>query len=177
MNDGPHMTTDTKTQILDASESLFATRGIESTSLRAITALAGTNLAAVNYHFGSKDALIAAVVGRRVAPINEERLKLLSQLEAGTESPTLEGVLEAFFGPPMRLLDLGGPQASLLGKLISRIYWESGDETRLLILDQFREVIERFVSAIARTLPELPLREVALRFQFGLGVMIHTLSQ
>ncbi len=171
------MSADTKTAILDASEALFAERGIEASSLRAITAQAGTNLAAVNYHFGSKEALIAAVVARRIAPVNEERLKLLNQLEAGREPATLEGVLAAFFGPPVRMLEGEGAQASLLGKLISRIYWESGDETRRLILAQFREVLERFIPALAEQLPELSLREVGLRFQFALGVMVHTLSQ
>ncbi len=168
---------DTKSRILDAAEVLFADRGIEPTSLRAVTTKAGTNLAAVHYHFGSKDALIAAVVARRVSPINQERLKLLERLEVAAKAPPdLEEILEAFFGPAVRAL-AESERGSLLAKMMSRIYWESGGETRQLILEQFRDVLQGFIPALSRALPALPQKEVIVRFQFGIGVMIHTLSQ
>jgi len=61
---------DTRTQILDAAEHLFAERGFRGTSVRAITDLAGANLAAVAYHFGSKAELLAAAARRVIEPIN-----------------------------------------------------------------------------------------------------------
>ena len=71
----------TKDRILDAAEALFMEHGFEATSLRAITAAAGVNLAAVNYHFGSKEELFQAVLTRRLDPMNQERVDLLTALE------------------------------------------------------------------------------------------------
>src|SRR6516165_8302775 len=91
----------TKDRILDAAERLFARDGIEATSLRAITAEAGVNLAAVNYHFQSKDALLDAIIARRIAPLNQRRLEMLDRIEAEFPSGPLplERVLDAFFRP------------------------------------------------------------------------------
>src|SRR5213595_1121734 len=71
----------TKDRILDAAESLFMEHGFEATSLRSITAAADVNLAAVNYHFGSKEELFQAVLTRRLDPMNQERLSLLARFE------------------------------------------------------------------------------------------------
>ena len=98
---------DTKARILDAAEALFASSGFAGASLRSITADADANLAAVNYHFGSKDDLIQAVFARRLTPLNEERLRLLDQLEAdaGDGPPDLEAIVRAFLIPAfMRLM-------------------------------------------------------------------------
>src|SRR3981081_4013505 len=76
----------TKTRILDAAELLFMEHGFEATSLRQLTSAAGVNLAAVNYHFGSKEELFQAVLTRRLDPMNQERIDLLDKLE-GRERP------------------------------------------------------------------------------------------
>src|SRR6185312_11029386 len=73
----------TKDRILDAAEALFMEHGFEATSLRAITTAAGVNLAAVNYHFGSKEELFQSVLTRRLDPMNQERVALLTELERG----------------------------------------------------------------------------------------------
>ena len=89
---------DTKERLLDAAETLFGDRGVAAVSVRDITAAAGANIAAVNYHFGSKDGLLQAVINRRMEPLNAERLRLLDLVEsaAGDAPPTVEGVLHAF---------------------------------------------------------------------------------
>ena len=91
----------TKDRILDAAESLFMEHGFEATSLRSITAAAGVNLAAVNYHFGSKEELFQAVLTRRLDPMNQERLDLLSALEraAAPRPVACEQILSAMFVP------------------------------------------------------------------------------
>src|ERR1700689_2624058 len=87
---------DTKTKILDAAEKLFGNKGFDATSLRDITAEAQVNLAAVNYHFQSKESLIDAVIARRIEPVNQKRLEMLD--EAGP-NPSLEQILAAFVAP------------------------------------------------------------------------------
>src|SRR5690242_18161012 len=89
----PH---ETRTRILDAAEELFMQHGFEATSMRALTARAGVNLAAVNYHFGSKHALIEAVFRRRLDPMNANRIAALQKLEAEAQPLSTEAIIRAF---------------------------------------------------------------------------------
>jgi len=96
---------DTKERILDTAERLFSEQGYAATSLRGIIAEAGVNLAAVHYHFHSKEALLEAVILRRSVPANRERLALLSRFEeeADGNPPALEKVIEAFVSPTLQM--------------------------------------------------------------------------
>src|ERR1700724_3073889 len=87
---------DTKTRILNSAEKLFGKNGFDATSLRDITAEAQVNLAAVNYHFQSKDSLIDAIIERRILPINQRRLEML---DAAGHPPSVEQVVESFLSP------------------------------------------------------------------------------
>src|SRR5260370_27836269 len=109
---------ETKQRILDSAERLFAEHGSEATSLRTIIADAQVNLAAIHYHFHSKEALLEAVIVRRLEPINQERLRLLDACErdANGERPSLEAVLEALIAPAVRV---GADQAR--GKTFRRL--------------------------------------------------------
>ena len=98
MTADPRASTGTPARILDAAEDLFAGQGIHATSLRSITQRAGVNSAAIHYHFGDKQALVRAIVARRVAPVHQERIQRLERLEAGSR-PTPEQLLEAYLGP------------------------------------------------------------------------------
>ena len=92
---------DTKTKLLNAAERLFSDKGIEAVSHRDIALAAAVNLAALNCHFGSRQAFIRAVIKRRVEPINAHRLAALARAErqmGGAPVPT-DKILEAFFGP------------------------------------------------------------------------------
>src|SRR5882724_6771481 len=91
---------DTKTRILDAAEKLFGMNGLDATSLRDITAEAQVNLAAVNYHFQSKESLIDAVIERRLGPVNRRRIEML---DAAGPSPSVEQVVDAFLTPPLMM--------------------------------------------------------------------------
>src|SRR3954466_315489 len=96
---------DTKTRILDAAESLFMEHGFEATSPRQLTATAGVNLAAVNYHFGSKEELFQAVLTRRLDPMNQKRMALLTDLERvhAPDPVPCERILAALFIPALEL--------------------------------------------------------------------------
>ncbi len=170
------MSVDTKTQILDAAEALIAEKGIDAVSLRAITAAAGVNLAAVHYHFGSKEALVGKVYERRLGPINKLRLEMLDAVEsaAGDGAPDLEGVLRALIEPPIRMY-CEHDKASLYMQLGGRIYAEPADFVQAMFDDLFQEIVGRFLPAFERALPGLADVERGWRVHFSIGSMIHTL--
>jgi AcrR family transcriptional regulator len=169
---------DTKERILDAAERLFADRGFDGTSLRTITAEAGANLGAVNYHFGSKEELIEAVFVRRLKPINRERLARLDDLEkrplAG--GPVLEEIIEAFIGPALRMSRAPGRDATVVMRLLGHAISQPEEKIRRLFTAQFGEVIERFMAALKRALPACPEEEIFWRFFFMVGSMAHTMA-
>jgi AcrR family transcriptional regulator len=167
----------TKDRILDVSEHLFADKGYSATSMRNITAEAGANLAAVNYHFGSKEALLVAVLERRLTPLNRERLEGLDAEEAraGDGPPDLEKILRAFFGPALRMRRDLGEKADAIMRLAGRAHSNPDERVRTLFMDLFQEIRQRFISAFQRALPESPPEEVFWRFFFVIGAMAHTL--
>ncbi len=163
----------TKDRILDAAEKLYAEYGFAETSTRAITHAAGVNLAAVNYHFGSKEGLFRDLVARRFDPINAERIARLDALEALGE-PSLEQVLEALVAPilALRLNDPRG--AGLLVQITGRL--TSPKQTHTDELGEiFRKTSERFMAALRRCIPELGEREQLWRLNCTIGVMIGTM--
>jgi len=165
----------TKDRILDAAERLFARDGIEATSLRAITAEAGVNLAAVNYHFQSKDALVIAVIERRVGPLNERRLALLDacEREAGEGPLPLEKVLDAFVRP---VVEIFAGHARDFAPLMGRLYTEPSESVEKIYRSQTGAVVQRFIRAYGRALPELPRNELVWRVHFSMGAIGHTLA-
>ncbi len=168
---------DTRERILDAAEHLFAERGFAGTSLRRITAAADANLAAVNYHFGSKEALIGKVFSRRLEPITADRLKWLDRLEAEGE-PSVEQIVEAFLAPPLRVSQDPRRGESLLhvAQMIGHGMSRLDTSIRDLLLEQFNETVERFTRALAQAIPEMPKDVLLWRFLFMVGTMAHTMS-
>lgn len=168
----------TKDKILDAAETLFAEHGFEGTSLREITALASVNLAAINYHFRSKDALIRAVYGRRIGAVNERRLTMLDAFEAEAAGGVLplNAVLQAFYAPVFEVLRDLGPKAQCLGLLMGRIYVEPSETVHEILREQITQIAQRFVSAFHRALPHLPIIELIWRVNFCVGVLSHSLA-
>jgi AcrR family transcriptional regulator len=169
------MPIDTQDRLLNAAEKLFAEHGISETSLRAITTEAQANLAAVNYHFHSKEGLIKAVFARRLEPINQQRLDLLNAAEqqAAPNPPPLEEIITAFLGPALRLSthpEHGGPHFM---RLIGRLFSEPS-EFKMVIHEQFEEVRRRFFAAFQAVLPNLGPEELFWRFHFMVGAMAHT---
>jgi len=166
----------TKDRLLDAAEELFSDRGIDATSLRAVTSTAGVNLASVNYHFESKDGLVRSVFLRRLEPLNNERLELLDALEiTAAGSPIeLEAILDAWVMPALRMGQ--SPEGKRFKRLLGRIYSEPGDSLQTLLRELFGEILQRFSAAIGRTLPELSTEELMWRVHFMLGAMIHTVA-
>jgi AcrR family transcriptional regulator len=160
-------------RLLDAAECLFANHGFERVSLRRITAAANSNIASVNYYFGTKSGLVDAVISRRANPLNLRRLELLSDAEsrAGEKPPSLDEILHAFIHP---LLDLASADHSFL-KLLGRTMAEYAYDVAESAYPLFQETALRFSAAIQRCLPHLDEQTIMWRLHFSSGAISHSL--
>lgn len=163
---------DTKTRILDAAESLFVGGGFDSMSMRQITSAAGVNLAAVNYHFGSKDALIHAVLARRLDLLDTQRVAMLDAFEAAyAERLSCEHVLVALFLPAVRIFRSDAPGADRFLHFIGRAYTDPSPVVRDFINGNYIQTLGRFFMAFQRTLPELSREDLGFRLNFAMGAL------
>ena len=169
---------DTKSKILDAAEELFMEHGFEATSLRLITTAAGVNLAAVNYHFGSKEELFQAVLTRRLDPMNQDRLHLLSTYEtaASGKALTCEKILAAMFIPALKLARDHEQGGKNFLRLLGRAYADPAPFIREFLSSQYREMIARFRAAFSYALPHIPREELSWRLHFVMGALSYTLA-
>lgn len=166
---------DTTSRILDVSERLFVEHGFEGTSLRMITQQAGVNLAAVNYHFGSKDKLFEAVFLRRLAPLISTCLSELDTLEASAQ-PTVEALVMTFIRPCLRLSKDPARGGAMFVRLLSRTLVENHRVLRETLSQQYSVFVERYARAFARVLPELGEEERAWRMHFSFSVMFNAFA-
>ncbi|MGN2243318.1 TetR/AcrR family transcriptional regulator [Frateuria sp. GZRR33] len=163
----------TKERILAAAEVLFAQRGFDGASLRQLTAAAGVNLAAVNYHFGSKDKLVEEVFRRRLDTLNAHRLAALSKV-AGEPDATLEDVLDAFIRPALALS--GDGSGSLFMRVLARAFAEHDDHLRQFMSENYGHVMRQFTAEFARLLPRLSREELYWRIDLVTGALTHAMS-
>jgi AcrR family transcriptional regulator len=164
---------DTKEKILETAERLIGEQGYAATSLRHIIAQAGVNLAAVHYHFGSKEDLLDAVVARKAAPVNDARIAWLERVEAeaGNGPLEVEKVLESFFLPTVEVAIRNPGFVRLMGQMLAE-----GMMPRI-VEKHFQATGLRFVGALRRAVPELPQEELMWRIHFMVGAMAHTMCR
>ena len=168
----------TKERILDAAERLFCEVGIDATSLRQITSAAEVNLAAVNYHFQSKDELVRAVYCRRLQPVNEERVAMLTALQAqyGAEPVPLDLLLDAFYAPVVntaaRLAGTGVKIAKLMGRMSS----DPHPVVDRILTEDVAPVVARFNQAFGQAMPHLTQKQIFWRMYLSFGVLAHAMA-
>ncbi|THF62915.1 TetR/AcrR family transcriptional regulator [Pseudothauera nasutitermitis] len=171
-------TPETRSRILDAAEGLFVEHGFEATSMRMITSQAGVNLAAVNYHFGSKDALIQEVFRRRLTDLNRQRLAMLERLESEAGGAPLKPsrIVEAFFGTALAMAADTEHGGHTFMRLLGRTYTEPNAFVRQFLAEEYAEVLERFLGALYGALPDVPREEILWRFHFMMGAMSYAIA-
>ena len=167
---------ETRTRILDAAEELFMLHGFEGTSMRHLTTKAGVNLAAVNYHFGSKDALIEAVFRRRLDPMNAARIAALEALESTGRAPSPDAIIRAFVGEGLRMIEDTKSGGRNFIRLLGRTYTEPAKPIRVLIGQLYAPAMERYKAAFERALPQMPRDELVWRMHFMFGTLAYTLA-
>jgi len=160
----------TRERLLEAADRLFSKHGPSHTSVRAITSEAGTNVASVSYHFGSRDGLLREVVSRRLVPITNRSLERLAELEAADGRPRLEDVVAAFAVPMLEEL----PADPVLSELFGLLFHEP-EVARDLRADLVSDLDRRVPVALQRSLPELRPEDIDRRFAFAAGVIVHEL--
>lgn len=172
-------TQDTKSHILDCALLMFADKGYANTSMRALANSAKVNLASTNYHFGSKDKLLEAVIDRYILPLNNSRKesldKILSAPAAKQGRPQATDVLAAFLQPTIEFRN-SGCSAQAFIKLVSRSLTEPDDHVRNAFLKRAMVNFEQLFAAMCLALPDLPPQVLKLRLQLSMGTLSFALG-
>ena len=164
----------TKDRILYAAEELFAQQGFASTSLRQVTSRADVNIAAVNYHFGSKENLVNEVFRRRMDDMSRERLAAL-QRAVEAHPGELEPILAAFVEPALAMAqDRHGGGAFI--RVIARAYAESNDSLRKFLSDQYGHVPREFAKALGACVSGLGKEDLYWRLDFLSGALTYAMA-
>jgi AcrR family transcriptional regulator len=166
----------TKTKILNAAELLFADKGFNGTSLREITSQAEVNLAAVNYHFGSKKELIKAVMSRYMNELSPRLESALYSLCDDEVQPTLIDVFSAFLEPLLHLNTVKDNGTSTFLQLLGRGFTDNQGFLRWFLTTQYPGVFTNFTQAVHKAYPELSTEEMFWRLHFTMGTIVFTMS-
>ena len=170
---------ETSERILDAAGALFAERGYAETSLRTVTSAANVNLAAVNYHFGSKKGLIQAVFARFLDPFSERLACELDKLESQAASgaiPDSRTLLRALFSALQSTSSERQQSLSQIMRLIGQAYTQSQEHLRQFVMARYGSLYVRFNALLRQAVPEVKLETLYWRIYFMLGASVFTLS-
>jgi AcrR family transcriptional regulator len=167
-----------KQRLLAAAEQLFAEKGFESVAVRDVTQLAKANVAAVNYHFGSRDGLVALVIARHLAPLNQERLEWLDVLErkAPGKVVPIEEIIHALIRPLVGMVGKTELSEALFCKLVGRILALPEDALSVVTMGQMKVLNNRFIRAIGKVLPTVSQDDLQWRMHFLVGSLVHLLT-
>jgi len=169
---------DTKQSILDAAEFLFATQGFRGASLRAITGKASVNVAAVNYHFGSKKSLLKAVIKRRILPLNQLRRQRLEEVRERAKkkgrTPDAKDILYAFIQPTLQFRETE-PGAKEFVTFIGRSFADPDNTVRKVFIQFIKPMFQLLQEAMHEALPQNTHNQIFWRLQFTMGALFHTM--
>ncbi|MFC3994860.1 TetR/AcrR family transcriptional regulator [Nocardiopsis sediminis] len=161
----------TRERLVESAVRMFGERGIEATSMRALTEAAGTNIAAVNYHFGSKEGLLRAAVDQTMRAVNDERGRRLDELEAASPRPAVPDLVRAFVEPGAGLALTHGARGPDVARFIGRIIGEPDPRVRRIFAEQVGPVEGRYLAALGRALPDLGDDGVRFAYTSMLGLL------
>lgn len=166
---------DTKTNILDAAERLFAEKGFDGTAIREIIRAANVNVAAVHYHYGSKEEVLRGVTDRIVGALNSRRFELLDRAlaDAQPHPPSIETILEAFIRPDIETLQELHKRGPTVAHFLGRTYMDPTPWIQQMASEQFAEAQARFFPVLTATLHHLTVEEISWRMYRVAAVLIH----
>lgn len=166
-----------KQRLLESAERLFAERGFEAVSVRDITSVANANVAAVNYHFGSRENLIGLVVTYRMGPVMKETLVRLETVEKkwGSKAAPLEEILDTMLRPLVGNVKKSDLEEPLRSQLLGRIFAGQGVIFPREVEEDMDHTKLRFSRLLTKALPSVTREDLAWRMQFITGGIIHLL--
>ena len=167
---------DTKEQILNVAERQFAEKGFSGTTLRGVIREAEVNIAAIHYHFGSKEELFIAVVRRVAKQVVQSQLQQLAKYENQAEPPSVENILEAFYAPPLRVITQMGEPGLIRAQFMGRCRAEPLP-IQQLAEKEFHESQQRFLDILQRALPNQTRTELQWKLDLAIAIIIRTLNQ
>ena len=146
--------------------------------MRLITSEAAVNLAAVNYHFGSKESLIQEVFRRRLDWLNEERMRVLVEMEDAAAGNPLKPsqIVDGFFGTLLRMADDEERGGVTFLRLLGRTLTEPSEFIRTFLAHEYATVMERYKEAFFKAMPDVPKAEIVWRFHFMLGATSYAIA-
>jgi AcrR family transcriptional regulator len=171
----PAEATDTKERILDAVEDLVGECGCDGTSVRMITEAAGVNVAAVNYHFGSKEELLVAAAGRISTTMNEARVRMLRETEArhAPDGPPVAEITRALIEPAFVAMSQAGDRATARARFGAMICSAPSEALQERIHECFRQSSDLIWDHLCRAVPDVGEEEMTSRYRGALAVMIN----
>jgi len=170
------MPQETSAKIIATAERLFAHGGLEGVSLRKVASEAGVNSAAVHYHFGSRDALVEAVVLRRMVRIAKRRGEMLEALGARDNAPSVREILEVLVLPMAEVAERGGRAGRAYLRLLARLFSDRRDFTTQVIMQNFGETHIAIGSLLSQALPHVPQRTVHRRTMLAVEATLSTFA-
>lgn len=165
-----------KRSLLDAAQAEVAAKGFDAVSVRDVTERAKANVAAVNYHFGSREGMMGLVMIRCLAPVQQERLDRLTVLERkwGSKGVPLEELLDAFLRP----LLVEGPDSSTAAvqRVLARVLSLPPESLPVALQESMVELWRRYLKALGKSLPDCSLQELGWRLHGVTSLAIGTLA-
>ncbi|MEL7069885.1 MAG: TetR/AcrR family transcriptional regulator [Cyanobacteria bacterium J06581_3] len=170
-------TLETKEQILEVAECAIAQNGYAGTTLRNIVGQANVNLAAVHYHFGSKEELLTAVLARISEQIVAGQLAALDELLTDSDdAPSIEAILRAYLGPPFTCAMKNCQAHPMRAQFIGRCRTEP-DPVRSIADRQFRPSTQRFLDVLQRALPQQTRSQLTWKLDLVVSSLVRVLGE
>ncbi len=166
----------TRTAIMDAAERLMAEHGVTGISIRAILADAGANTAALHYHFGSRDQLVEAILGRRGIAMDNRRREMLLALEARDAPPDVRDIVGALVDPFLEILRRDGDAGRRFIRFLARLQFDRSTIHREVEDRHFPDIRKRLAAMLISACPHLAREELDRRVTMLLDTMFYSLG-
>jgi AcrR family transcriptional regulator len=156
--------------IMDASEVVFANSGYKGATLREIAERAGVAQGLIHYHFKTKEDLFEAMVARRSEHINGQRMRLLADLFASNNSPSLESIVEALFRPTIEAGISQAGDGGAFARILVSTANSAGDWEQGLTEKYYDPVAKKYISALLKVEAGLSQEDAVWAYMFAIGV-------
>ena len=168
----------TRERIKSAALDLFFSNGLDGVTIRNLTDRAGANMAAINYHFGSKDQLTLSIFREIARKSACARHALLDELEekcsAAARPPNIQEIIETFVAP---YLDESNPRSGvLLAQMIIKHRAKPSSWTKAVVREELDELAMRYIGLLHEAAPHLTSKAIHWRYHLMVGALVLALS-